>query len=246
MMHINKLQTKLVNLHNVTMDFALSNIRDLSKSKELDTIITPNIDHLVRICENDPDGTLKKIYNDAALCLCDSKILEKLLKAKGKDVIEVIPGSTLTQNLFDEIITEKDTVFVVGGNDNTIEKLRSLYPHFTILHHNPPMGFIHDVNAVNMVIELIEKQKPNYIFLAVGSPRQEILADMLRAKKVSSGVILCIGASILFIVGDERRAPLILQNLHLEWFYRLIRDPKRLASRYIKNIIALPKLFSNL
>jgi exopolysaccharide biosynthesis WecB/TagA/CpsF family protein len=61
-----------------------------------------------------------------------------------------------------------------------------------------------------------------------------------------NGVVLCIGASILFMVGEEKRAPMLIQKMHLEWLYRAIQDPKRLLSRYIDNLFQLPKLFMRL
>jgi exopolysaccharide biosynthesis WecB/TagA/CpsF family protein len=237
--------TKLIALNNCSLATALQHICSFSETSGTDYIVTPNVDHLVRLI-NDKEQVLAPIYHQASLTLCDSRIFEKLLKLKGYKVTEVIPGSTLTQKLFDESITEKDTVLVVGGDELVISKLRTLYSYLTIKHVNPVMGFINDESEVKKTLMAIENSQANYVFLAVGSPRQEILAKRIKDQNLVNGVVLCIGASILFMVGEEKRAPMLIQKMHLEWLYRAIQDPKRLLSRYIDNLFQLPKLFMRL
>ena len=72
-----------------------------------------------------------------------------------------------------------------------------------------------------------------FSFIGVGSPRQEILARALAARGRARGTALCVGASLLFLSGEERRAPRALQGVGLEWAWRLAQDPRRLARRYL-------------
>ncbi len=228
------------------MKLALEQIQEMSTTDDLDIIVTPNIDHLERLVDENTPVEFKQIYQNASLCLCDSKILEKLLKIKGKIIKEVIPGSTLTDRLFNDILTNKDRIMIIGGDEKVIHDLRTQYNQLVINHYNPPMGFINKQDEVAKVLEHIKQSHSNYIFLAVGSPRQEIIANKLRTQNNEDGVALCIGASILFITGEEKRAPEWLQILHLEWFYRMLQDPKRLFPRYANNILKLPKIYKNL
>jgi exopolysaccharide biosynthesis WecB/TagA/CpsF family protein len=243
---MSKIITNLITLNNITLCEAINEIVQQSRTKNTGYVVTPNIDHLTRLIDPNQATGLLPVYQSASLNLCDSRVLEKLLKLKGYKVTEVIPGSTLTQKLFDESITEKDTVLVVGGDELVINKLRALYSHLTIKHVNPVMGFINDETEVNKTLNSIKKAQANYVFLAVGSPRQEILAKKIKDQNLVNGVVLCIGASILFIVGEEKRAPMLIQTMHLEWLYRAMQDPKRLLSRYIDNIIRLPKLYKSI
>jgi len=165
---------------------------------------------------------------------------------KGRTVKEVVPGSTLTAYLFDNTITEQDTVLVFGVENEFIAKLRAKYPKLTIEHINPSMGFINRPDEVADLIEQIEAIKPHYIFLSVGSPRQEFLAQMMQEKGTIGGVSLCVGASVLFLVGAEKRAPEWMQTLHLEWLFRMLQDPKRLFMRYFKNFLDLPAVYKAL
>jgi exopolysaccharide biosynthesis WecB/TagA/CpsF family protein len=107
------------------------------------------------------------------------------------------------------------------------------------------MGFINDQDEINKVINYAEQVQPHYLFLAVGSPRQEVLAEQLQLT-LTKGVALCIGASILFLVGAERRAPYWVQRLSLEWCYRICQNPKVLAKRYFSNFLKLQRIYSSL
>jgi exopolysaccharide biosynthesis WecB/TagA/CpsF family protein len=71
-------------------------------------------------------------------------------------------------------------------------------------------------------------------------PQQEILASRIAANPLARGVGLRVGASIDFLTGQQRRAPVWVQKAGFEWLYRLLSDPRRLASRYL---IECPRIF---
>jgi len=112
----------------------------------------------------------------------------------------------------------------------------------SLRHYNPPMGFIRDPAAVEQCVQFIESCSPfRFCFLAVGAPQQEVIAQMLKTRAVARGLALCIGASINFLTGVERRAPHWMQRIGMEWLYRLAQDPGRLAKRYL---LRGPRVFS--
>ena len=231
---------------DLNLQESATKISELAASDTFSYVVTPNIDHLARLAKKDTDPALKAIYQEATLSLCDSRIIDKLLKMKGRHVKQVVPGSTLTAYLFDNTITEEDTVLVFGVEDEFIVKLRAKYPKLTIKHINPSMGFINRADEVAELIEQVAALKANYIFLSVGSPRQEFFAKMMQEKGTIGGVSLCVGASVLFLVGAEKRAPQWMQTLHLEWLFRMLQDPKRLFMRYFKNFLDLPAVYKAL
>ena len=114
-------------------------------------------------------------------------------------------------------------------------------------HLNPPMGFIKDAAAVEECLRFVESESPfRFCLLAVGCPQQEMLARALQTRGRARGLALCVGASINFLTGVERRAPAWMQNVGLEWLYRLLNDPGRLAGRYLvrgpRIFLLLPRL----
>ncbi|PKH85172.1 WecB/TagA/CpsF family glycosyltransferase [Colwellia sp. Bg11-28] len=239
------INTSLVNLHNLTMVNAINTIKKYSETPGLDIVVTPNIDHLARIITEGETSQLKAIYDRASLCLCDSRILQKLLKRKNKIINEVITGSTLTQLLFDEKHMLNKKVLVVGGEQHVFDTLSKKYKALELYHINPPMGFINNEAEVTKVLGYAEQVQPNFVFLAVGSPRQEILAEKLQLT-LTKGVALCIGASILFLVGEEIRAPLWVQKMNLEWCFRMLQNPKVLVKRYFGNSLKLQRIYKAL
>jgi len=243
---MSEINTKICKIDDITLEQACTKTLALSKSNSAEIIVTPNIDHFARLVQLPSKDKLWHIYKQASLCLCDSKILQKLMAFKDYDITHVIPGSTLTSELFEHHLSGEDNIVIIGGDLITIEKLRTKYSHLTLNHYNPPMGFINDEQEVIKVLEFIKTAQPNFTFLAVGSPRQEYVAQKLKEASVCTGSILCIGASILFLVGSEKRAPILVQKMHLEWLYRLLQNPRRLFKRYFLNFTMLRRIYLNI
>ena len=193
-------------------------------------IVTPNVDHVVRTTK--ADDAIKSAYMEADLCVCDSRVLRRLASMWGI-TLNLIPGSDLVEALFDKLLKPNDRICLVGGTTEHSLLLQARYPHLAIIHHEPPMGLSKDAAARSAVIDFAHLTDARIILLGVGSPQQELLAhEMAKSGKVC-GTALCIGASIDFLVGAQVRAPQFLQNAGLEWAWRLMSDPKRLAKRYL-------------
>ena len=212
------------------------------KNKNFEYIVTPNIDHVQRLYTMGDNEPLVQIYRNAGLSLCDSRILQKIVARTGHGKPQVITGSDLTAVLFSEFLMPHDKIIVIGGDEPVIGKLRSMYPRLQIHHKNPSMGFIHKPSEIDEIVEFCSQIRADYIFLAVGSPRQELVANKL-GENLDKGVALCVGASLNFIVGNEKRAPGWVQRMCCEWLFRLLSNPAYLTKRYVNNAIHLPKIF---
>lgn len=234
----------IVEFHDISIDEAASRIVDMGATQQFDVVVTPNVDHLSRLTKNQ-NPELLNIYRDSSLVLCDSKILQKLMRFKGIQVENVIPGSSLTEHMFKTGLLNNQHICIIGSDNDDIARLRFDYPEIRIDHINPSMGFINKPDEVESIIDEVCHTKPAFLFLAVGSPRQEILADKIKAR-YHQGVGLCIGASILFLVGKEKRAPQIIQTMHLEWLYRAFQRPRVLMKRYFKNFLDLLDLYQEI
>jgi UDP-N-acetyl-D-mannosaminuronic acid transferase (WecB/TagA/CpsF family) len=111
-----------------------------------------------------------------------------------------------------------------------------------VAHFNPPMGFIRIPEAVEACLRFVELNSPfRFCLLAVGAPQQEALAQLLKARGSARGMALCVGAALNFLTGNERRAPRWMQGLGLEWLFRLLQAPRRLAHRYL---VRGPRVFA--
>jgi N-acetylglucosaminyldiphosphoundecaprenol N-acetyl-beta-D-mannosaminyltransferase len=200
-------------------------------------IVTPNVHHMVRLHE-DP-ATLQPLYEQAWRVFCDSRVLSRLAWFSGHK-LPVVTGSDLTAHLIARAADECLTIAVIGPTPEASAVLRNRYPGLNVVVHTPPVGFIKSESEVKKCVDFVVKTQAPLVFLAVGMPQQEILAHHIADHPQARGVGLCIGASIDFLTGKQRRAPVWVQKAGLEWLHRLLSDPRRLAARYL---IECPRIF---
>lgn len=193
-------------------------------------VVTPNVDHMVRLASQ-PEA-IRAAYDEADLCLCDSRVLARLARLAGV-TLTVVPGSDLVAALFDRVLRPGDRVCLIGGGPGHVARLGERHPGIVVAHHAPPMGLRHDPAARARAIDFAAGAEARVILLAVGSPQQELLAHEMKRDGRARGTALCIGAGIDFIVGAQTRAPRLVQRAGFEWAWRLASQPRRLARRYL-------------
>lgn len=198
-------------------------------------VVTPNVDHLVRL-HNRGDAPWHAAFaaaeRDADLCVNDSRILEKLARMSGL-TLTVVPGSDLTRILVDTGLPSATRVALIGGSDADAAWLRGRLTGAELRHFEPPFGVLHNASAQQSIIDFVEAEQPDLTLFAIGAPQSEIVAHQIQQRGKSRGVALCIGASIEFLTGAKRRAPRVMQQLGLEWAFRLLSEPRRLWRRYL-------------
>lgn len=223
------------------IDEVLDTMRARPSREEFVFAVTPNVDHVVRFHDkaNLHRHALASAYRRATWRLCDSRVLAGLARVRGI-ALSVVAGSDLTARLFAEVIETGDTICIVGGDFSTIPVLQPRHPGVTFVQHRPPMELRNNVDALCAAALFVEQAHARFTFLAVGSPQQEMLADIVAERGRATGIGLCIGAGIAFLTGDLRRAPLWMQRIGIEWLHRLMSDPSRLWRRYL---LTGPKIF---
>jgi len=194
-------------------------------------VVTPNVDHLIRYHE---DAAFRAHYRAASFVLMDSRVAARIVRLLKGVRLPVCTGSDLTAKLLSQVAQPDDRIVLIGGSEEQARQIAATYGLKNLRHHNPPMGFIKDPMAVECCLSFIEDASPfRFCFLAVGSPQQEEIAQLLQARTVARGLALCVGASLNFITGAEKRAPRWMQGMALEWLYRLLQSPRRLFHRYL-------------
>jgi exopolysaccharide biosynthesis WecB/TagA/CpsF family protein len=202
-------------------------------------VITPNVDHVVKLDQAPADAEIRTAYAEAALRLCDSRIVAKLARARGI-ALPVVPGSDLTTHLFQQIAQVGDRLCLIGGDDRMLVELRALRPDLDIVQHIPPMGMLKNAAAMAAAEKFVRDAHARFTLLAVAMPQQEILALRVARAGGASGVGLCIGASLDFLTGRKARAPQWMRKASLEWLHRLLSEPRRLWRRYL---VEGPRIF---
>lgn len=202
-------------------------------------VVTPNVDHLIRLHGEHRDPRLASAYAGAGMCLCDSRVLARLASWAGIS-LPVTPGSDLTARMLSDVVRPGDRVAIVGGDTEMLSLLRAEMPDVAFVQHLPPMGLRTNAAALADAARFVAEARARFAFLAVGSPQQEYLAAAIAERGDAIGVGLCIGASIDFVTGRVRRAPRWMQRAGFEWAHRLASEPRRLWRRYL---IEGPRIF---
>ncbi len=225
----------------LTLSDVTAELRSRSAKDSFAYLVTPNVDHVVRFHDKTAPDTaeIQNAYLQANWCVCDSRVLAALAARYGVR-LPVATGSDITAALLTQVCEPGDRIAIIGGSEQIAEEVERRFPHLLIAHHAPPMGLRSSPSAIQAAAAFAAASDARFIFLAVGSPQQELIARAIMQRGNARGTALCIGASIEFVVGEQSRAPALIQQLHLEWAFRLLSDPKRLWRRYL---ITGPSIF---
>ncbi len=227
-------------LVDATLDEVAAALSERSPAAAFSYVVTPNADHFHRLMRQ--PGRLAGLYQGAGALLLDSRVVRALGRLLGLAVPAVVTGSDLTELLFRSWIRADEPVTVVGTTAASIECLRRKYRLTRIEHFAPPFGFEHDPQMIEQCVRFVAARKARFVFLACGAPRQELLAHRIAEDGAATGIGLCVGAAIDQIGGLDRRAPVWLRRCALEWSWRIIREPKRLGLRYLRDLSIVPAL----
>ena len=231
-----------IEFNNIGIERVLNEMEHVTSQSKFRYVVTPNVDHVVRSANpsNTADAALRSIYAAADFCLCDSRILARLARLRGIH-LRLVPGSDLTARIFAETLEADDRIAIVGGDEAIADAVRTRYPLIAVTQHIPPMGLRDNKDAIDKAARFAMESGARFIFIAVGSPQQELVAHAIASYPQARGCALCVGASIDFIVGRQQRAPRIVQHLGLEWAHRLLQNPRRLWRRYM---VDSPRIFA--
>lgn len=158
---------------------------------------------------------------------CDGAGAVMAVKKKGYEVTK-IPGCELWLHIIDALNAEGKTFYLVGGKQEvveaTVEKLRKEKEGINIIAYRN--GYIRSNEEKEALLQDIAAKKPDVVFVAMGSPKQELLMEEMQ--KLHPAIYQGLGGSFDVYVGRVKRAPEWWVNHSLEWLYRLINEPSRI------------------
>lgn len=228
-----------VRLHAVTERGCIDHLLDEMEKGRGGVVVTPNLDHLRRARS---DVNFGAMLAEADLVVADGMPLVWASRLQGTPLPERVAGSNLISTLSAAAASRGRSVFLLGGSagtaDGAARVLRERYPNLKIAgSYFPPVGFEDNPREMAGIIAAVSGAKPDIVYVALGSPKQERLIAKLRPI-LPGAWWLGVGNSFSFLCGDVRRAPLWMQKIGLEWVHRLIQEPRRLFRRYI--VVGVP------
>lgn len=221
-----------VPINNVNLNEASGLVLLYLDNDEKKIVFTPNPEFIMNAIK---DKEFMDILNKSNLNIPDGIGIIIGGKMLGYKMRERVPGYDLVQSIFYKIKNTDKTVYFLGSNDENIklakENMEKKYKGLKIVGtHN---GYFNEETG-NIIIEEINRLKPDLLLVGIGSPRQEKWIynnkDIIDAK-----VMIGVGGSFDVMSGNMKRAPKIFIKLNLEWFYRLITQPTR-----FKRMLKLP------
>ena len=200
-------------------------------------VCTPNAVHVVNYDRGEP--RFRAGIDGAWLRLCDSRVVARLAAAVLRVQLPLALGSDLTLDMVRTGVKADDAVTVIGGTAEMEHRLRERFGWRNLARYDPPFGFINQPAEIDRCVDFVLAHPARYVFLACGAPQSELLGLRIVERGGAVGTGLCIGASLLFVTGLEKRAPMVMQKLGLEWLHRLLLEPKRMTVRLRKSQMPL-------
>lgn len=198
------------------------------------TIVGPNA-QLVTLAEK--NEKFAEAMQAADLAVPDGISVVMASRILGAPIPERVPGGEVMDRMCAEAARYGFRVFLLGGLPGSAMmagyNLRLRYPGLNICGtYCPPVGFEKDAAEVGRIRDEVNAAAPDLLCVAFGAPKQEIWMRENR-DKLRVGAILPVGGAFDTTAGLRRRAPRWVQGIHLEWFFRLVMEPRRLWRRYL-------------
>lgn len=221
--------------HAVGFDEAVELIVDRVDSGLGGYVVTPNVDHVV-LAEH--HHGLREAYNEAWLSVPDGMPLLWIARAAGTPLLEKVSGSDLVLPLLRRAAAEGLRTAFFGATEavssNAAQQAVASCPGLKIVAREWPMFDPQGPTSpeVRAALHRLRASRPDIVLVAMGAPRQEIFMQRF-GEELRPAVMLGVGASLDFLAGAVNRAPVWMQRNGLEWLFRLMQEPHRLAGRYL-------------
>lgn len=206
---------------------------DRLKKRQSTLIVTANPE-IVMTAKDDP--SYREIINNVAdYVTADGIGIVKAARMLGKRLPERVTGYDLFTWFLDTANQDKLRVYLIGAKPEVIQavekKVKSEYPDIDLVGCED--GYFKD--SLETVASRIKAAQPDLVFAALGFPKQERLLAILREEGLAA-TMMGVGGSFDVFSGMAKRAPKAFQDAHLEWFYRLLKEPTRIG-----RMMVLPK-----
>lgn len=242
----NKTQLFGIDIDVLDMSGAVDRLREWIESGDgpCRYVVTPNVDHAVLFQES---AELRQAYEGADMVLADGHPIVWTSRITGKALPERVAGSELVPRLFDSFNKQGNLrVFLLGAAEGVgavaAENMKKQWPNVeTVGIYSPPMGFEKSDEQCEIILDKLAEAKADVVVIGLGAPKQEIWVSKY-ADRIPAASALCVGATIDFLAGEKKRAPIWMQRSGIEWLHRMCSEPKRLIKRYARDAWIFPQL----
>lgn len=221
---------------HVTQAQAMRRIEDMIQSGKPHYLVTANVDFLVQAQQDDE---LRRVLLDAHMVLCDGTPLLWASHWLGHPLPERVAGADLTPELLRRAAEKGYRVFFLGGKPDVaaraIANLKAQHPKLVIAgQYSPSFAPLPQMDH-REIRRRIRQARPDLLLVSFGCPKAEKWMAM-NYRSLGVPVMIGVGATIDFLAGQVKRAPVWMRHGGLEWLYRLAGEPRRLGPRYAADL----------
>jgi N-acetylglucosaminyldiphosphoundecaprenol N-acetyl-beta-D-mannosaminyltransferase len=190
------------------------------------------------VMESQSDPSLCAIHNRSGMTIPDGMPMVWAGKNAGFDTIDRVSGPDLMP-----LVCERGAIrgwrhFFYGGAEGVpellAEKLGQQVPRLAVVGtYSPPFRAL-TADEETEIVDMINESQADIVWVGLSTPKQERWMDAM-AGRLDANAVLGVGAAFDFHSGGLKRAPMWMQRSGLEWLYRLMKEPRRLARRYLTN-----------
>ena len=247
---MDKLSIMGVRIDNKSMDEVLQTVEDKLSKEEKYIIYTPNTE-IIMMCQNDAE--FLNYMNKSDINIPDGIGLVYASKIKNHPLKGKVAGFDLSMKLLELAEKKSLKLYTVGGKpgvaEDALKNVHEKYPNINIVgsHHGYFKGAHlgqggHEEEL--KVVEEINNLEPDILFVGFGAKKQEQWIEYNK-DLLNANIIIGNGGTLDGLAGLVKRAPDIFIKLGLEWFYRLIKDPKRITRQIVLPIFMMKVIFGN-
>ncbi len=192
--------------------------------------------HTIMVCDEDPE--LRAAVLNSSLTVPDGQPLVWAMNALGGDLEDRVYGPELMARYCEHAAETGTKMYLYGGrNQGALVQLalnlRQRYPGVRIVGgYSPPFRDL-SPEEEDALVEEINRSTADVIWVGVGAPKQEKWMANMR-DRLDAPVLVGVGAAFDFHAGLVPQAPDWMQSSGLEWLYRMVQEPRRLAPRYVR------------
>jgi len=210
--------------------------KDVLENMNKGVLFTPNIDHL---CKLQKDKEFYDCYSKAEWVICDSRVLYLCSKLLKTSLPEAIPGSSFFTHFYEYHKEDQDCkIFLLGARSGVADIAKQkinekVGRRIVVGAHSPSFGFENSSEEIADIVRIVNDSGANVVLVGVGAPKQEKFIIKYKDQMPGVDLWMALGATIDFEAGNIKRAPKWMREVCMEWFYRLLMEPKRMFKRYI-------------
>ena len=214
---------------NLTMEETLSRVEGFIDSGLPHQHVVVNVDKLVKARS---DAELRRIINECALINADGMPVVWASRLLGKPLKERVAGVDLFESLMKRSAQKGWRVFLLGAREEIVAQVRVLYlakyPGLVIAGHRN--GYWSADEEADVVAQ-IQEARADILFVAISSPKKEQFLGRYQAQ-MRVPFAMGVGGTFDVAAGKVKRAPVWMQRIGFEWFYRFLQEPRRMFRRY--------------